>query len=77
MGVSIGWRPNDPKKLNYISGGSNFHGVLEELYGAFPITLKSSDIPKLEGIAACGHNGADELIEALMSQESIIVEAEW
>lgn len=77
MSVSIGWIPNNPKKLNYIDGGSSFLTVLENAFGGVPITLSHDDIGKLEGIYSCGHDGASQLITAILEQESIIVEAQW
>jgi len=77
MGVSIGWVPYKPTKLNYISGGSSFHKYMEEAYGSFPILLSVSDIPVLKGMAVCGNDSAQELIDALSMNERITVKAEW
>ena len=77
MSVSIGWRPDDPKKLEYVSGGSSFHKALEEAFGMMPITLTEKETFVLRGIAACGHEGASELISAIMDKGPIIVEADW
>ena len=77
MSVSIGWRPNNPNKLNYINGGSSFHTVMDRCFGSFPITLTMDDYKTLEGIEACGHDGATDLMCALNEQGSIIVDAEW
>jgi len=77
MGVNIGWLPYKPTKLNYISGGSNFHKYMEEAYGSFPILLSRVDIPVLKGMAVCGNDGAQELIDALSDYEKITVKAAW
>jgi len=77
MSVSIGWRPDNPKKLSYIEGGSTFHGVLENAFGGFPFTLKDTDIDTLRGIYYSGFDGAEELISAIDGKGPIIVEAEW
>lgn len=76
MSVNIGWKKKDPKKLNYIDGGSSFHKILED-YKGFPLELSNVDIGFLSGLAACGHSGANELIEAINENYEIIVEAQW
>lgn len=78
MGVSISWKPTDPRQGTYVDGGSSFHKALENAFGGFPMTLTERDIGKLQGIAACGHEeGASELIEAIFDYASIEVSAEW
>ena len=77
MGVSIGWRKKNPKKLDYINGGSTFHDVLETAFGGFPMTLDDNHISVLHGVAACGFDGATELIVAISKHGAIEVDAEW
>lgn len=78
MGVSIGWRPVNPKKLKYVDGGSNFQEAMKNAFGPFPISLGVEDIKTLEGIAACGFHGAQELVDALaVNDDGIEVNAEW
>jgi len=78
MSVSIGWRPDDPKQLKYISGGSSFLAVLETAFNQKePLPLGEGDIKVLRGIAACGYEGAEELVSIIHENGSIIVEAKW
>lgn len=77
MGVSIIWKPTDPKHGTDVKGGSSFHKALENAFGGFPMTLTSKDVEKLQGIAACGHEGAQELINAIWEADSIDVDALW
>jgi len=77
MSVNIGWKKKDPTKLNYIHANSGLHGILENEYRGFPIELSKKDIAFLRGVAACEYSGANELIEAIMEHDEIIVEGEW
>lgn len=77
MSVSMTWQPHEPKRGKYFDGGSTLHGILERTFSAFPIILNQGDIPKLEGIEACGHDGVRDLIEALYDYEKIKIDAEW
>lgn len=76
MGVSIGWRPHDPKALNYIDGGSSFWAIIKGTFGDKPI-LTREHVEFLQGVYACGHDGAQELINAIYEHEKIQVEAQW
>ncbi len=79
MGVSIGWKPNDPKKVTYIHATSGLHTALQNAFGVFPITITIKDVGKLNGIHACGHDGAYDLVLAVGDNqpEGITIEAEW
>jgi hypothetical protein len=77
MSVSLGWKKKDPRKLTYIDGGSQLHKILDEHFRGFPIELGEKDIGVLMGIAACGHSGAQELLDAIYSFETIVVDADW
>ena len=77
MSVSMYWRPYKPKTGKYFDGTSTLHGILEKTFGSFPIILTNSDIPKLQGIEACGYEGIGDLIQALYDYEQIKITAEW
>jgi len=77
MSVSIGWRPLVPNRLKYVNGGNSFMTAFENAFGSLPVTLNVNDIRTLEGIKACGYDGASDLISALSEHESIIVEADY
>jgi len=77
MGVSIGYRPHDPKNTRWVSATSNFHKALENAFGSFPFTLGSADIGVLTGMKHCGFEGSEELELAIGEFGKIEVEAEW
>lgn len=77
MGVNIGWKKKDPRKLTYIDGGSQLHKILEDTYSGFPIELSEKDIPFLSGILACGYFGVKDLIGAIDDHGEIVIDAEW
>lgn len=74
MTVSIGYRPYNPKSLKYVDGGSSLCRVLSDEYG-YSFTLEDSDIQFLKGVCACGHKGAQELIDAIVEFGKIEVKA--
>lgn len=77
MGVSFTWMPYEPKHGKSWGSGSSLHSALTNLFGEFPIILKTSDISKLEGIKACGYDDIEELISALYDYEQIKIEDHW
>ena len=77
MGVSFTWLPYKPKTGKSWGSGSSLNSALEELFGSFPIILTQSDIPKLEGVKACGYEEISEIIQALYEYEKIKIEAHW
>ena len=76
MSISIGYRPHNPKGLTRVGGTSDFWRILEDNYGSKPI-LRLNDIEFLKGVSACGHNCAQELIDAIYEFDVIEVEASY
>lgn len=76
MSVSISWKPIK-RNYTYVEGTSSFSSALEKAFGALPAILNTDDIKKLEGIQACGYEGARELITAILDNNEIEVEAHY
>lgn len=76
MGVCIGYRPHKPNQLKYVQGGSSLQSALENAF-TLPCVLSDTHIQTLRGIAACGHKGAGELIDAICEFGAIEVKAEY
>lgn len=77
MGVSMTWKPTDPSTGKDFEGRSSLHKALMRAFGEFPITLTTKDYSKLEGIAACGHEGVEDLLTAINEHDSIDLEEFW
>lgn len=77
MGVSMTWKPYKPEHGKSFAAGSSLHKALKELFGEFPIIIDSSEIPKLQGIIACGYEECEELITALGDYDRIELEDCW
>jgi len=77
MGVSFTWKPTDPTEGISWGAGSSLNRALENAFGSFPATLTEKDIPKLEGIAACGFDDIHELISAILKHNSVDIESHW
>lgn len=77
MGVSFTWKPENPNKGISFAGGSGLHGIMEEAFGGFPITLKKENISVLEGIKVCNNPDIQELIDAIYEHDAVVVEAHW
>ncbi len=77
MGVSFEWKPVDPTAGTSFGHGSTLHSYLEKAFGCFPIVLNPEDIPKLQGIIACGHDDLEDLIMAIGEHEKIKITAHW
>ena len=82
--LRLGWRPINPKRLTYIKSANVsstseplLYEVFLEAFGGFPIRLDDKSIGTLRGIRACGHEGIDELIEAIHVRGIVEVVAEW
>lgn len=74
-GVSIVCRPVTVDWSDSGGRGELFK-ALEELYG-LPATLGGTQIPELRGMAACGADGAQSLIDAICEFGRIEVKAEY
>ena len=77
MGVSFSWKPTDPNEGVIFASGSNLHRILERAFGDFPLLLVKTDVPKLEGIAACNNDDILELITAIHEHGDVTVMAHW
>ena len=77
MGVSLTWRPLNPNSGTSFAAGSTLHGYLKSGFGDYPIVFTEKDIPKLEGIIACGYDDLWDLIEAIRMHEKVEVRDHW
>ena len=76
MSVSIYWKPVG--KGNKVTGGSSLIEFMQKAFkDSLPINLNSDDVGILRGLAACGHSGACELIDAINKNGEITVTAEY
>ena len=76
MSATISWVPLLKNKKS-VSGGNSFAEVLEKGFGGFPFELTEKDIPKLQGIEACGYKGARELADAIYDMGTILVDISY
>lgn len=76
MSVSICYRPHKPNQLKYVEGGSSLQSALENAF-TLPCVLSETHTEALRGIAACGHKGAGELIDAIREFGAIEIKAEF
>ena len=77
MGVSFTWEVIGPVEEHSFGHGSTLNKVLEECFGAFPFDVNATDVGVLKGIKACGHDGIQELIDAIYEHEKIRVKSHW
>ena len=77
MGVSLEWKPVDPKAGFGFEGGSRLHKILEDEFGGYPITLGENEFNILVGIRACGYEGVQDLIDAVSEHGRIEIDCNW
>jgi len=77
MSANLYWRPNSPTSRVNFNGGSTLVASLQRAFGTFPIDLTEKDIPKLEGIKACGYDQLDDVIGAIYVHEAIQLTVEY
>jgi len=77
MSVSISWKPKT-NDWHTVAGGSDLKEIIEKVFGANGCKQLTSDcIQTLEGIAACGHEGASQLISAIREHSVIVLEFKY
>ena len=76
MGVSITWAPVATSQASVASKSALFE-ALQNAFGNMPMNLERQHVGTLKGIRACGHQGADELIDAIHKHGEIQVDASW
>ena len=78
MGVSLTWKPSDPKSGNSFGYGGKLHAALSAAFGPYPITLTNESIPTLRGIGVCGFDEqVSKLIDAINENDSIEISDHW
>lgn len=77
MGVSFTWEFVGPVEEHSFASGSSLNSALEECFGALPVILTRTAVPRLEGIKACGFADIEELISAIYEHEQVRVKAHW
>ena len=77
MSVSMTWLPYKPKKGKSWGAGSSLHKALVEAFGEFPIILSEDDLGVLRGIAVCGYDDVNKIINALHDHERIEIKDHW
>jgi len=79
MGLANYWRPVDGGTRLPCGAPSSFRDSLNKIFGRFPLTLHSMDIPKLEAFAALEKDhreSCEALIDAINNSEEIEVFSE-
>lgn len=77
MGVSLAWRPTNPKEGITFASGSDLFEKLRALYGDFPIILGEKEIPALSVLAQVGDDKLWRLVEAISEHGTVEVQARW
>jgi len=77
MGVSFTWEIVGPVEEHSFAHGSSLNSAIENAFGGLPRIFMEDDIPKLEGISACGHPDIEDLIAAILEHEKVLVKSHW
>ncbi len=77
MSVSFTWEVVGPVQEHSFACGSSLNSALEGCFGGFPMVLTREDVPKLEGVRACGYDDLDDLISAIYEHDKVRVKSHW
>ena len=77
MSANLYWTPVNPNNKVNFSGGSTLATILTKAFGAYPVEFTEKDIPKLQGIIACGYDELEELVDVIQTHKTIEVTEEY